>query len=195
MTEPTETRTVGNLTVKVIQDDDPCSPHEWDNLGKWMTWHRRYDLTDDSLKRLQHMDPETFAEYAAKEGWTLFPLFMLDHSGVTFSVSPFGDPWDSGQLGYVVVTPESRAAIGSAEKDDETIVRAEVKIYSQWSSGDVWGYVVETEDGDVLDSCWGFIGDPDYAMTEGVAAAEHHVAETARLTQEAETFWTTHAAL
>ncbi len=33
--------------VRIIQDSDPMSPREWDNVGKMVCWHRRYNLGDE----------------------------------------------------------------------------------------------------------------------------------------------------
>jgi len=33
-------------------------------------------------------------------------IFMLDHSDLHFSTTPFNDPWDSGCLGFVGITKE-----------------------------------------------------------------------------------------
>ena len=71
------------------------------------------------------------------------------------------------------------------------ILDAEVKEWDDWLRGNVWGYVVtkpcleglsEAHDSDEeiascphaehVDSCWGFIGDPDEVWSEAKAAAE-----------------------
>ena len=68
----------------------------------------------------------------------------------------------------------------------------EIDIYDSYVKGEVWGYVVtkpcdhghEDEDEDtiaacphseILDSCWGFIGEDKYAMEEGLSVAKWHV--------------------
>ena len=51
---------------------------------------------------------------------------------------------------------------------------AQVEHYSDWCQGNVYGYVVRDEDGDVLESCWGFIGEPSKSgvIDDGVGAAK-----------------------
>ena len=49
--------------------------------------------------------------------------------------------------------------------------------------GDVYGFDVLDESGDSVDSCWGFIGDSSYCMSEGLASAEWH--ERDRIESEA----------
>lgn len=70
------------------------------------------------------------------------------------------------------------------------ILDAEIDEWDDWLTGNVWGYVITKpcadehhEDDDLeeiarcphsetIDSCWGFVGDPDYAWTEAVAEAK-----------------------
>lgn len=48
------------------------------------------------------------------------PLYMLDHSGLTLSLSSFKNPWDSGQLGFLYVTKQNmKEYFGTAELTDE----------------------------------------------------------------------------
>ena len=35
----------------------------------------------------------------------------------------------------------------------------EIETYDQYLEGDIWGYIVFDEDGEEIDSCWGFYGD------------------------------------
>ena len=43
---------------------------------------------------------------------------------------------------------------------------AEVQVYDQYLTGDVWGYVIEDSDNREVEFCWGFYGE-DYCKTEG----------------------------
>lgn len=69
----------------------------------------------------------------------------------------------------------------------------DIDLYDSYVKGEVWGYVVtkpcadEHHEGDdddtiaacphsdILDSCWGFVGEDKYAMEEGVSVAQWHV--------------------
>ena len=48
----------------------------------------------------------------------------------------------------------------------------EVKTYDQYLTGDVWGYIIEDDSGEVLDSCWGFFGH-DYCEEEAKAQLKY----------------------
>lgn len=124
-------------------------------------------------------------------------LGMIDHSGVSFYAVPLGSSathpmdyggWDSGPVGYAYVDRAGLEDMGTDEADAERIMLAEIEEYNDWSQGNVWGFVVtkpcdhadqHVSDEDIarcphaenVESVWGFIGDPEYALTEGRATA------------------------
>lgn len=160
------------IKIKVIQDTDPESPRSWDNLGVMVCWHRRYKLGDQQPTQEPH---EWFKE--VPDDSVVLPLYLMDHSGISISTGSFGDPWDSGQIGWIFATPEAirnNFSITDITADVVTRVeeclKSEVKVYDLFLTGDVWGYTVESVKdcescgheivGDeVNDSCWGFFGD------------------------------------
>lgn len=40
----------GDVRIRVIRDDHPESPRDWDNLGTMTCWHSRYNLGDEEPK-------------------------------------------------------------------------------------------------------------------------------------------------
>ena len=110
----------------------------------------------------------------------ILPLYLYDHSGITMSVKPFSCHWDSGQIGYIYATKDqvrkeySRKRITKKLRDQvEKALRQEVQAYDDFLTGNVWGYVVEDIDGEHIDSCWGFYGNPDYALVEARSHIDH----------------------
>lgn len=112
--------------------------------------------------------------------YVILPLGLYDHSGITMYIgsqpSPF-DPggWDSGQVGWIYISKKKAREEYGKGKDTlakaEEYLRGEVKTFDQYLTGDVYGYIVEDEAGETLDSCWGFFGH-EYAWEEGVSAAK-----------------------
>lgn len=99
----------------------------------------------------------------------ILPLFLYDHSGLWMSTSnrswPFNCPWDSGQVGWIYVSRKRvREQYGikriSKKLQDKVLDRlvGEVRTYSQYLSGDIYGYIVWDDDGEEVDSCWGYYG-------------------------------------
>lgn len=88
-----------------------------------------------------------------------------------------GAGWDSGVAGIVYVTAKCQANCGTPDELLAEAARGEVETYDEWMRGAVYGYTVTIESecdhgdthADVLDSCWGFIGEDDYAMEQGMS--------------------------
>jgi hypothetical protein len=120
----------------------------------------------------------------------------MDHSGISMSTGSFGDPWDSGQVGWIVATPEkirkeySVKTISKKTREKvESVLRAEVGTYDDYLTGNVWAFSVEDHHPcetcgatvkDESDSCGGFIGsDALSAMKEHVDEKYHAALEAA----------------
>jgi len=75
----------------------------------------------------------------------------------------------------VVATPEWQQRVGAP--DDSLVAQCEgaVKLYGYWAWGDVWGYTIETQSGEYIESCWGFYGDDleTTGMLDAVEAKYH----------------------
>jgi hypothetical protein len=183
-----------SIIVKVMQDTDAESPRSWDNLGVMACWHRRYNLGDVQPKQ----DPQEWLKENAPKGSIVLPLYLYDHSGITMSTGSFGCPWDSGQVGYIVATPEAirknfmkKRITAKMREQVEAILKSEVKIYDDFLTGNVWGYTIESVkdcescgqktcgDEDVDDSCWGFFGDDLSGMKEHVDPKYHEALKEA----------------
>jgi len=130
-------------------------PHGWAN-----------DLVDAKIAGL--------VERAVIAGYVILPLYLYDHSGITMSTGSFGCPWDSGQVGYIICDNETVEKEFGGDRDlAEKSLRAEVSVYDDYLTGNVYGFIVEERDNDEdddwehVDSCWGFYGyDP---RTNGMA--------------------------
>ncbi len=77
-----------------------------------------------------------------KAGWLILPLYLYDHGGITMNTTGFYCPWDSGQVGYIYLTPTEIAA-EYGDTSPESYERArkyligEVETYDQYLTGDV----------------------------------------------------------
>lgn len=154
----------------IHHDSNPTDcRREDDPFGTMFAWHRRYSLGD-------HQPSEDPREWLKENGpfFVCLNLYLYDHSGITISTTPFSCPWDSSQVGCIVVKAEDvRKEFGvkglNQHHRDKVIkiLEAEVKAYDQYLRGAVWGF----EYGD--DSCWGFFGD-ELEETGIVDALAHH---------------------
>lgn len=169
-------------TIKIEPDDNPQDPREWDNLGKMICFHKRYELGDKHNYSVDSFDGwEDLKKQLVKDGAVVIaPLFLYDHSGLRIKIGSFAGllpqghaEFDSGQVGFIVAFAEDvkkkygvKRITKEVKAKVQKLLEGEVKILDQAYSGDVWGYIVE-KDGEEVDSCWGF-----YGYDEAVAEAK-----------------------
>jgi hypothetical protein len=98
-------------------------------------------------------------------GFVILPLYLYDHSGISISTGSFGDPWDSGQVGYIYCAPEDiKREYGELTEENLTtakeVLKSEVELYDQYLRGNVWiAQLFEEEN--CIDSCCGYFGELD----------------------------------
>lgn len=157
-----ETFDVRGYTVRIVQDGDAESPRDWDcNASTFVLSHGRYNLPNEAS--VSFGDFDSWAEVAEhlREVYNvvgLLQVFGYEHGALTISCASFSDSWDSGTLGLVYMTKEQQEETGIATENIEEVLRQEVATYDQYLTGDVWGYVIEDEEGNTIDSCWGYLG-------------------------------------
>lgn len=163
--------------VEIIIDDSADSPRHFDgeNITKMVCFHRRYNLGDKT-----NYKNEDFEEWSSlkkmilqeEKAVIIKPLYLLDHSGLSIKTSPFSCQWDSGIVGYVYIPRGNIDKLGIIDPSEEKLeeaLDAEVKIYNNYLQGEVFGFrVYDYEDGEELDSRWGFYGDH---ITSGIFEA------------------------
>ncbi len=162
-----ETHSVNGCSAKILLDEDPQSPRDWDNLSRFLCFHRRYTLGDKHAYRSGDFASwNDFRKALLREdpGALLVPLFMYDHSGLTIATKPFSCPWDSGQIGFAVVSSarirkeyQAKRITSKLRERVRQAVDGEVAVYDAFLRGEVYGYVIE-RNGQQEDSCWGFFG-------------------------------------
>jgi hypothetical protein len=194
-----ETVESGRYYAEIVIDTDPGeSPRDWDNLGTMVCFHNRYNL-GDTVDNGHHShilsgkgentfrDVEDFSEWLEENKEdiaVILPLCLYDHSGISMSCGrgyPYNDRWDSSQVGYIFVTKEElkkeyskKICTSAIKKTAEKVLRSEVDVYSQYLTGEVYGYRLyrltledgmELDDndnpedyGEELDSCYGYYG-------------------------------------
>ncbi len=181
MSYEVESKTLpGGHRVAVEHDPDPYNPRkECDHLGTVLLVDRcRYNFGDDtaSVEELREIyeDPDNIA----------LPVFMYDHSGITINTTGFSCRWDSGQVGIVYMTKAQAVEnwgkkIVTAKVREAAIkcLKAEIEELDNYLTGQVYGYRVYDPEGEEVESCWGFFGDSDYCLSEGVSVAEYLEAE------------------
>ena len=181
-----------NYVIKVYQDEDTHSPREWDNLGKMICFHRRYNLGDKH--DYNHNNYSSWSEQKEdivknENVCVILPLYLYDHSGITMSTSPFGCNWDSGQVGWIFVSKEKVRKEYNVKRITQEVIdkvtqclESEVKTYDQYLTGEVYRYEIYKVDTcdkgceheEFVDSCGGFYGQ-DECMEEGKSIVKYYI--------------------
>lgn len=157
-------KTAGGCTVSVYWDDCAENPREWGgNVGKLVSPREKY------FKNEVPINSNIYGEYwlDAKEYAAVFPLYVLDHSGVNFSIGYAANPWghwDCFQCGWIVVEKDEMRARGwkrlSKKRRDQLRewIAGELETYSDYCNGAVYYYTVTDPDGNEVDACGGYYG-------------------------------------
>lgn len=206
----------GEYIIKVEQDDMNESPREWDNLGTMYCWHSRYNLGDYNdnpysspnamIHDLSGLFEDELTEYlteedlekcydAAIKNHIILPLYLYDHGGITMNTTGFSCGWDSGQVGYIVMSYENirkeynwKNITKKRREQIEKYLTGEVETYDHYLTGSVYWYSIEKgEDEELVDSCGGFYGyytdDDGYMIGEIKSAIKYDIEHTPQQTE------------
>lgn len=167
--EPIEEFTHHGKVIHIYPDTYPISPNDWEDDSLFLiTTNNRYF---SNQRKGFTLDKARDGDY--KRDYHCLPLYAYIHSGIALSLGngsyPFTCPWDSGQIGFVLV--KKRYGFRNIRKAAESLVQE----WNQYLNGDVWGFRIfeEGENGDLeeLDSCWRLYG-LDYCREEAKRSAE-----------------------
>ena len=130
------------------------------DVEAYMTWdgeipEEPIHATDCERCEAKADEREAYEEWKSSHipGYEVFPLQAYIHGGVALSLGAFSCPWDSGQVGYVLIKL-SDVGEGKARECAERLVET----WNQYLSGDVWGFSITDSDGEEVESCWGIYG-------------------------------------
>ena len=126
-----------NRIVSIISDESGCLSFEdvRNPKVKMVMMHKRYALPNDlGLESGDYVRWEEVMN-AIKEqakGAVIFPLYMYDHSGLSFSLGDFRDKWDSGQVGFIWMEAPTN------KEEALKACMAEVSILNEIENGEVF---------------------------------------------------------
>ena len=137
-------------TLKVLEDDWPDDPRNWDNLCTMICWNSNYRLgdkhsfddVDEFLERLcyeiLHKEYDELYGLNWQDKFQMLqesnlilikPINMYDHGGITISTSnsyPYNDRWDAGIVGFIYVTKKTifdeRCQLSEKDEDGNYIL-------------------------------------------------------------------------
>jgi len=170
-----ETIEYKGFTIEIGIDEFPEDPRENDNLGNMYCLHKRYDLGDKHSFTL-----EDLRRMPTKADVISLPLYLYDHSGITISTKPYSCPWDSGQVGIIMVSHDeikkefSRTRLSTdLIKQVKRTLAFEVKEYDLFIQGQIYYFKVFDTKGNEVESCYNFFGEK--GCTEEAKAAVDYI--------------------
>jgi hypothetical protein len=109
-------------------------------------------------------DDEEEAE-KIKKTYYYFAIEAYVHSNIHLSLSGQGNypdrRWDVSKVGVVFIEKD----IVKDEKEAEERAKSLLEEWNYHLNGEIYGYVIE-KDNNLLDSCWGFVGDTEQPIEE-----------------------------
>lgn len=161
------------MIYKVVHDPDPSNPRkEFDQLGTMLYSSSRYLLGDEQV------EADRIKEVMEDDSMIGLWVYAYIHSGIVLNTSPFSCPWDSGKSGCIFVSKEKVLKEWNRKRMSPKLLKqvlscleAEVKVFSAYLSGEVYGWQIEDEEGNHLDSCYGY-----YSYQDAEDDAKVHLA-------------------
>ena len=181
--------------IEISYEEESENPiREWDMIGEFCCWHRKYDLGNSNRFGEGKSTVEELESYAKRTGSLLFSLYLYDHSGITISLSPFSCPWDSGQVGYVLVDREKALKEYNKKRLSKQLkdkiyqrIQGEVETYDKYLRGEIYYFNIE-KDGEFIDSCHGFYEEDD-AIEDAKGIVDWHKKEELKKHLEKVKIW------
>lgn len=176
-------------TIEVRQDENVENPREWEPIGKMVCFHGRYELGDKHGYDQDNFNSWNELQQAIVDDnpdCIIFSLYLYDHSGLRIKIGSFNGllpqghaEFDSGQVGFIYMSKKDMEKSNLTVDEAIKVLESEVKIYDQYLSGDVYGYIVSKQDtckscehteNEEIDSLWGI-----YGYEEAIAEAKQAI--------------------
>ena len=149
------------ILINIEYDEYPENPREWDHLTKIITVKGNWDVGDENCSHDEF--GKIIEGLMSNEDVLVRLLYMYEHGGMTISLTPFNDPWDSGICGIIFIDKKTiEKNYGKTEdwkRVAQQIIESEVRLFDDYLTEDV--HVLQLLDPhteDLIDSLAGFYG-------------------------------------
>lgn len=186
--------TYKGYTIKIMWDTDPAFP-DWLDFGTFFSNCREFDPHNHRINELFCEDEN--GNEKLDDSYLCLPVYAYIHGGISLSTNrngQFADKWDSGVAGYMAVEKDkiiketgnlSDGAINKAYR----LLECEVQEWDDYVQGNVFGFVIENSDGESVDSCWGYFGNPSDPMCDAKGTIDFLVKKEEKFKAVTEPFW------
>lgn len=155
-------KTTAKLTIKIVQDEYPLSPSEDGDENLFLVYeHRSFSVDRKHFNPREIYEKISSTKKVEYADFFVFTVFAYIHSGVALSLSregyPFNDQWDVSSTGFILASKKEFKKREKAYKAAEGLI----EYWNNYLSGNVYGYEIVNEEGEVYESCYGYFGDED----------------------------------
>lgn len=168
---------VNNLNIDLWYDWDIDGPDTWGNYR--IVQFRDNDYTtyeqfgySEYVTENQHLTPAILAKLRAGKMFTIDYRSYSNADGGYYSLNgdmPKGEVDSQDVNGFIIFDDDYIK--GTSYEERKKYAEQDLKEYTAWANGEVYGFTVTDHNGDVIDSCGGFIGDIDYCKEEAESMA------------------------
>ncbi len=161
------------LTLKIFHDDYPYNVREDDNLTKMWFYHKRYNLGDCDIEKLDSDNYNSWDELEEAiiemyDNVIIKPVYMYEHGGIMLSLRPFACRWDSNRVGFIFITEEVLKETYNDIYDEnglvkETIIERanivieeDISLYNKYLNNECYMYELYDENNEFIDSFGGY---------------------------------------
>lgn len=175
------------FNIQVCVDDCPESPREWDNLGTLYSTDRDINFDNKKIDDIDEKylnDDGTLNLKKFGDDYIFGFLRCYEHSGYAFHLdrnTQHTNDWDTRYVGIYAVSKDDvikcyGGKIVTQKKRELAmqVLAGEIDTYGDYANGNVYGWRVNTPEGD---SCWGYYGDEgiEAAIEEGKGSIDWYV--------------------
>lgn len=142
----------GDYRIEISNGETYENPREYvfEPLGEMVCWHKRINMGDethigwDSKEKYDYAKAQAL-KFKKEDIGIAVPLYLYDHSGMTMATVPFGDRFDSGQVGIYLASKENIIS-QLKEYTDKTkekaigFINLEVKEYDLYLRGEAYSF-------------------------------------------------------
>tara|TARA_Y100000034_G_scaffold33928_1_gene41491 strand:+ start:12596 stop:13153 length:558 start_codon:yes stop_codon:yes gene_type:complete len=152
-------------SMRIVKDPNPTDL--WgDSIFSFISTHARYSSVNADLEAKGFSSLKDLENYLSGKGYIFQKVYCHDHSSISLKAAeknPFSSPFDSFPFGYVIIS-KSKARkeynIERISKGEEKNIKNDmisfVNDLNSFYNGEVFGFEISEESGEVVESCYGF---------------------------------------
>lgn len=133
--------------LQTFYDDLPLNPRNETEGTRFILFHKRYNIGDSHGYNQLDYDSWTALQkdiICRESVGFILPVYMYEHSGIVLSTNSFNDRWDSGQVGFAVISWKEYERYHN-ERTAKDLIERELKYYSAYLNGESYGYRISEE--------------------------------------------------